>query len=225
MERSAGGHDSQLLLFGLARAAAAPGLPGLRQPGPGADRDVAGCSGVNILDARVPRPGAALRAAIPRTIVSPAVAYRAVDGGAPELEAAPVFIDCVLEQAHRRRRPQDRRRPRDRISHNSPAPPLLYRQGRLPQGDVLTTGDLTSAGSGRRRSRGPGGRREPPRRCGEEVVARSPRPWIPPPMKRLSRPSLTAPRMSVVGPSPITRIRAGARRRPRRLQDECAPGA
>jgi 3-hydroxy-9,10-secoandrosta-1,3,5(10)-triene-9,17-dione monooxygenase reductase component len=61
------------------------------------------------------------------------VGYRAADGGAPQLDAAPVFIDCLLEQAHVAgdhtivvARPV-------RIEHASAVPPLLYHRGAFPK--------------------------------------------------------------------------------------------
>jgi len=61
--------------------------------------------------------------------------YRAAEGGAPQLEAAPVFIDCALEAIH----------PGGdhiiavgrglRIEHASTALPLLYHRGQFPRFD------------------------------------------------------------------------------------------
>ena len=59
--------------------------------------------------------------------------YRAHQGGAPQLEAAPVFVDCVVEDIH----------PAGdhvivvgrgvRIDHASAAAPLLYHKGGFPR--------------------------------------------------------------------------------------------
>ncbi|MHB8528924.1 MAG: flavin reductase family protein [Caulobacteraceae bacterium] len=61
------------------------------------------------------------------------LAYRAASGGAPQLEIAPVFIDCGLEAGHLAgdhtiivARPI-------RITHTSAAPPLLYHKGAFPR--------------------------------------------------------------------------------------------
>ncbi len=61
------------------------------------------------------------------------LAYRAAEGGAPQLEVAPVFVDCLLEQSHPAgdhtilvARPT-------RIEHTSAAPPLLYHRGAFPK--------------------------------------------------------------------------------------------
>jgi 3-hydroxy-9,10-secoandrosta-1,3,5(10)-triene-9,17-dione monooxygenase reductase component len=59
--------------------------------------------------------------------------YRSAAGGAPQLDVAPVFIDCVLEQGH----PAGDHtivvaRPR-RIIHTSAEPPLLYHKGAFPR--------------------------------------------------------------------------------------------
>ncbi len=60
------------------------------------------------------------------------LAYRAAADGAPQLDVAPVFIDCTLEYDHAG---GDHAiivaRPR-RIEHTSAAPPLLYHKGAFP---------------------------------------------------------------------------------------------
>jgi 3-hydroxy-9,10-secoandrosta-1,3,5(10)-triene-9,17-dione monooxygenase reductase component len=61
------------------------------------------------------------------------LAYRAAAGGAPELEAATVFIDCVLEDAHDAGDHKIVVGRGIRINHNSAAPPLLYHKGNFPK--------------------------------------------------------------------------------------------
>ena len=57
----------------------------------------------------------------------------AAAGGAPELEAATVFIDCVLEDAHDAGDHKIVVGRGIRINHNSAAPPLLYHKGNFPK--------------------------------------------------------------------------------------------
>jgi flavin reductase (DIM6/NTAB) family NADH-FMN oxidoreductase RutF len=61
------------------------------------------------------------------------LAYRTADGGAPELEAASVFIDCLLESAHGAGDHKIVVGRGVRINHNSAAPPLLYHKGAFPK--------------------------------------------------------------------------------------------
>ena len=60
-------------------------------------------------------------------------AYRAAPGGAPQLEAAPVFIDCALEDLHQAGDHLIAVGRGVRIDHASHAPPLLYHRGRYPR--------------------------------------------------------------------------------------------
>jgi flavin reductase (DIM6/NTAB) family NADH-FMN oxidoreductase RutF len=61
------------------------------------------------------------------------LAYRAREGGAPQLEGAPVFIECVLEHSYEG---GDHRIVVGRglhIEHASEMPPLLYHKGCFPK--------------------------------------------------------------------------------------------
>ena len=90
-----------------------------------------GLFGVNILSAEC--VDLAMRFATnPEDDRFAAIPYRAVEGGAPELDAATVFIDCVLEQAHGAGDHKIVVGRGVRISHKSPAPPLLYHKGSFP---------------------------------------------------------------------------------------------
>jgi len=60
-------------------------------------------------------------------------AHRAAPGGAPQLEAAPVFIDCVLEDLHAAGDHLIAVGRGVRIEHTSAAPPLLYHKGGYPK--------------------------------------------------------------------------------------------
>jgi 3-hydroxy-9,10-secoandrosta-1,3,5(10)-triene-9,17-dione monooxygenase reductase component len=57
--------------------------------------------------------------------------FRAVDGGAPQLEAAPIFVDCVVESTTRAGDHFVIVGRGTRIEHTSAAPPLLYQKGRF----------------------------------------------------------------------------------------------
>lgn len=59
--------------------------------------------------------------------------YRAVDGEAPQLEAAPVFIDCIVEDIHRAGDHLIAVGRGRRIEHTSAAMPLLYHKGQYPR--------------------------------------------------------------------------------------------
>ena len=61
------------------------------------------------------------------------LAYRALAGGAPQLEAAPVFIDCVLEHAHSGGDHTIVVGRAARLDHAATAPPLLYHKGAFPK--------------------------------------------------------------------------------------------
>lgn len=61
------------------------------------------------------------------------LAYRAAAGGAAQLEAASVFIDCVLEAAHGAGDHKILVGRGVRINHNSIAPPLIYHKGAFPR--------------------------------------------------------------------------------------------
>jgi 3-hydroxy-9,10-secoandrosta-1,3,5(10)-triene-9,17-dione monooxygenase reductase component len=61
--------------------------------------------------------------------------YRAVEGGAPQLEAAPVFIDCALEAIHPGGDHIIAIGRGVRIEHASTALPLLYHRGQFPRFD------------------------------------------------------------------------------------------
>ena len=59
--------------------------------------------------------------------------YRAVAGGAPQLEAAPVYIDCALEAIHPGGDHVIAVGRGVRIEHTSAAAPLLYHRGQFPR--------------------------------------------------------------------------------------------
>jgi flavin reductase (DIM6/NTAB) family NADH-FMN oxidoreductase RutF len=59
--------------------------------------------------------------------------YRAAPGGAPQLEAAPVFIDCALEDLHSAGDHLIAVGRGLRIEHTSAASPLLYHKGGFPK--------------------------------------------------------------------------------------------
>ena len=59
--------------------------------------------------------------------------YRALQGGAPELEVAAVFIDCVVTQSHLAGDHKIVVGRGLRVNHNSHAPPLLYHKGAYPR--------------------------------------------------------------------------------------------
>jgi flavin reductase (DIM6/NTAB) family NADH-FMN oxidoreductase RutF len=59
--------------------------------------------------------------------------YRAAPGGAPQLEAAPVFIDCALEDLHAAGDHLIAVGRGLRIEHTSEASPLLYHRGKYPK--------------------------------------------------------------------------------------------
>jgi flavin reductase (DIM6/NTAB) family NADH-FMN oxidoreductase RutF len=59
--------------------------------------------------------------------------YRAVDGGAPQLDAAPVFIDCRLDASHRAGDHQVLIGRAIHIEHAAVTPPLLYHKGAFPR--------------------------------------------------------------------------------------------
>jgi 3-hydroxy-9,10-secoandrosta-1,3,5(10)-triene-9,17-dione monooxygenase reductase component len=61
--------------------------------------------------------------------------YRAVAGGAPQLEAAPVFIDCALEAIHPGGDHVIAVGRGVRIEHTSASLPLLYHRGQFPRLD------------------------------------------------------------------------------------------
>jgi flavin reductase (DIM6/NTAB) family NADH-FMN oxidoreductase RutF len=61
------------------------------------------------------------------------LSYHAEAGGAPQLDAAPLFVDCVLEQTHD---VADHRlivARGVRIERTAAAPPLLYHKGAFPK--------------------------------------------------------------------------------------------
>ncbi len=60
-------------------------------------------------------------------------AYRAAGGGAPQLDVAPVFIDCRLESAHEAGDHKIVVGRGLRIERPSAAPPLLYHKGGFPR--------------------------------------------------------------------------------------------
>jgi flavin reductase (DIM6/NTAB) family NADH-FMN oxidoreductase RutF len=60
------------------------------------------------------------------------VAYAARAGGAPQLGAASVFVDCVLEQSHDAGDHKILIARGVAIDHASAAPPLLYHRGAFP---------------------------------------------------------------------------------------------
>jgi flavin reductase (DIM6/NTAB) family NADH-FMN oxidoreductase RutF len=60
------------------------------------------------------------------------VGYGALEGGAPQLEAAPVFIDCVFEAAHEAGDHLIYIGRGRRAHHGAHAPPLLYHRGAFP---------------------------------------------------------------------------------------------
>jgi 3-hydroxy-9,10-secoandrosta-1,3,5(10)-triene-9,17-dione monooxygenase reductase component len=60
-------------------------------------------------------------------------AYCAAPGGAPRLEAAPVFIDCAVETIHTAGDHLIAVGRGLRIEHGAAAPPLLYHKGAYPK--------------------------------------------------------------------------------------------
>lgn len=59
--------------------------------------------------------------------------YRAVEGGAPQLECAPVFIDCTVEHIHAAGDHLILVGRGTHIEHASSHPPLLYHKGQFPK--------------------------------------------------------------------------------------------
>jgi flavin reductase (DIM6/NTAB) family NADH-FMN oxidoreductase RutF len=91
-----------------------------------------GVLGVNILSAE--HLDLAMRFALnPEDDRFAGIPYRAAAGGAPELDVATVFIDCLLEQSHAAGDHKIVVGRGARISHNSTAPPLLYHKGAFPR--------------------------------------------------------------------------------------------
>ena len=90
-----------------------------------------GVFGVNILNAEC-RDLALRFARNPEDDRFAAIAHRARAGGAPQLEAATVFIDCVLETAHAAGDHKIVVGRGAHIDHNYAAPPLLYHKGLFP---------------------------------------------------------------------------------------------
>ena len=88
--------------------------------------------GVNILNDEG-RPIAQRFARDPQTDRFAEFAYRAAAGGAPQLEAAPVFIDCALEDLHQAGDHLIAVGRGLRIEHTSAATPLLYHAGQYPK--------------------------------------------------------------------------------------------
>jgi flavin reductase (DIM6/NTAB) family NADH-FMN oxidoreductase RutF len=62
--------------------------------------------------------------------------YRSVPGGAPQLECAPVFIDCALESRHAAGDHIIAVGRGLRVEHTSAAAPLLYHRGQFPKFDA-----------------------------------------------------------------------------------------
>jgi 3-hydroxy-9,10-secoandrosta-1,3,5(10)-triene-9,17-dione monooxygenase reductase component len=87
--------------------------------------------GVNILSAEC-RDLALRFGRNPQVDPFAAIAHRARAGGAPHLEAATVFIDCVVEAAHAAGDHKIVVGRGAHIDHNSTAPPLLYHKGAFP---------------------------------------------------------------------------------------------
>jgi 3-hydroxy-9,10-secoandrosta-1,3,5(10)-triene-9,17-dione monooxygenase reductase component len=87
--------------------------------------------GVNILHADG-RPIAHRFAREPLTDRFCEHAYRAVDGGAPQLEATPVFIDCALEHLYPAGDHVIAVGRGVRIDHIQGVTPLLYHRGQFP---------------------------------------------------------------------------------------------
>ena len=88
--------------------------------------------GVNILNEEG-RHVAQRFARDPQTDRFEGFAYRAAAGGAPQLEVAPVFIDCVLEDLHQAGDHLIAVGRGLRIEHTSAATPLLYHAGQYPK--------------------------------------------------------------------------------------------
>ena len=86
--------------------------------------------GVNILDEEA-HGLASHFAKLPETDRFKVCGYRSVSEGAPQLEAAPVFIDCVLENAHLAGDHFVLIGRGVRTAHSSTAQPLLYHKGRF----------------------------------------------------------------------------------------------
>ncbi len=61
--------------------------------------------------------------------------YRAAPGGAPQLAAAPVFIDCALEQLHAAGDHLIAVGRGRRVEHAPDVSPLLYHRGQFPRLD------------------------------------------------------------------------------------------
>jgi 3-hydroxy-9,10-secoandrosta-1,3,5(10)-triene-9,17-dione monooxygenase reductase component len=61
--------------------------------------------------------------------------YRAQPGGAPQLEAAPVFVDCALEQLHPAGDHLIAVGRGVRVEHAATVSPLLYHRGQFPRFD------------------------------------------------------------------------------------------
>jgi 3-hydroxy-9,10-secoandrosta-1,3,5(10)-triene-9,17-dione monooxygenase reductase component len=59
--------------------------------------------------------------------------YRATDGGAPQLNAAPVFVDCAVESIHLAGDHFILTGRGLRTEHVSAEPPLLYHRGNFPK--------------------------------------------------------------------------------------------
>ena len=94
--------------------------------------EASGVMGVNILDAGCAH--LAMRfGRKPEENRFAGLGYGAVEGGAPHLEAAAVFVDCALESAHDAGDHKILVGRGLRISHNSAAPPLLYHRGAFPE--------------------------------------------------------------------------------------------
>ena len=129
--RRAGGLDHQRLLLGLARTAAAADLPGAPEPDPRGAGALAHLRRQHPARGRPARsPSASPASRSPTGSASSPTAPRS--GGAPQLEAAPVFIDCALEAIYPGGDHVIAVGRGVRIDHASAALPLLYHRGQFP---------------------------------------------------------------------------------------------
>jgi 3-hydroxy-9,10-secoandrosta-1,3,5(10)-triene-9,17-dione monooxygenase reductase component len=88
--------------------------------------------GVNILD-HEGRHLARRFASAPLTGRFETLGYRAAPGGAPQLDLAPVFVDCVVEHIHTAGDHLIVVGRGVRIEHTATATPLLYHKGEYPK--------------------------------------------------------------------------------------------
>jgi flavin reductase (DIM6/NTAB) family NADH-FMN oxidoreductase RutF len=94
--------------------------------------DACGVFGVNVLPHDGGRTLALKFSAAPEAERFEGLAYRASKGGAPQIDVAPVFIDCVVEAVHPGGDHLIYVGRGVRAQHVSAAPPLLYHRGSFP---------------------------------------------------------------------------------------------